>query len=94
MAQVMKEWGGRVVTMEINEEYAAQAARNFERWQVADAIDLIRGDTFQVLPQMRRSSISSFSTCSIPCIPNCWRFHSTFCIAEESLWPTIRWTSL
>jgi predicted O-methyltransferase YrrM len=79
MAQVMKEWGGRVVTMEINEEYAAQAARNFERWQVADAIDLIRGDAFQVLPQMRRSSISSFST---------------FCIAEESLWPTIRWTSL
>ena len=52
MAQVVKEWRGRVISLEFDETVAAQARRNFARAGVADTIDLVLGDARQLLPTM------------------------------------------
>lgn len=53
MAKAMQDWGGKVVTVEINPAFADQARKNFTRWGVSERIDLILGDAFEVLPKMR-----------------------------------------
>jgi predicted O-methyltransferase YrrM len=52
MAQIVKEWKGCIVTIEFDEKVAEYARKNFERWGVADVVELIIGDARTVLPVM------------------------------------------
>jgi len=52
MARVVKEWGGRVITIEFDEKVAEQAKKNFEFAGVSDVIELLIGDALELVPRM------------------------------------------
>ncbi|MFD1177320.1 O-methyltransferase [Paenibacillus puldeungensis] len=52
MAQVVKEYGGRITTIEYDDKIAKQAALNFDYAGVSDAIELKIGDAMQILPSL------------------------------------------
>lgn len=53
MARVVQTWQGKVLTVEMNDTYAAQARKNFARWNVADTIEVLHGDALTLLPEMK-----------------------------------------
>jgi predicted O-methyltransferase YrrM len=52
MAQMLREYGGRLTTLEYDPVVAAQARQNFIRTGVADWIDLRVGDACQIVPTL------------------------------------------
>lgn len=52
MAEMVKEYGGRITTVEYDERVAAQARENFVSAGVGDFIELKIGDAEQIIPQM------------------------------------------
>lgn len=52
MAQVMKQYGGKIVTIEIDKKIAAQAMKNFKREGVAGQIELKIGDARKIVAGM------------------------------------------
>ncbi len=52
MAQVVKVYGGKIFTVEFDEQVAAQARKNFERAGVSDCIELLVGDAQAIVPQL------------------------------------------
>jgi predicted O-methyltransferase YrrM len=52
MAQVVREYGGKIFTIEFDRQVAAQALKNFERAGMSDCIELIMGDAQEVVPRL------------------------------------------
>lgn len=52
--------GGKVVTVEVNPEYAEVARRNFEYAELADKIDIRVGAAMDVLPQLEKEGSHPF----------------------------------
>ena len=52
MAQIVREYGGKIFTIEFDEQVAVQACKNFERAGVSDCIELLIGDAQEVVPQL------------------------------------------
>jgi predicted O-methyltransferase YrrM len=52
MARVVRDYGGKITTVELDERVAEQARANFERSGVSDCIELLVGDACKLLPQL------------------------------------------
>jgi predicted O-methyltransferase YrrM len=52
MARVVRAYGGKIFTVEFDEQVAEQARKNFERAHVSDCIELLIGDAQEVMPQL------------------------------------------
>lgn len=52
MANVIKEYGGKITTIECHENVAEQAVKNFKRMGVAENIEVKVGDAQEILPQI------------------------------------------
>lgn len=52
MAQVVREYGGKISTVEFDRQVAEQAQKNFKRAGVSDCIELLIGDAQEVVPQL------------------------------------------
>ncbi len=52
MARVVKEYGGKITTIEYDEVTAEQAVKNFKREGVAENIEVKVGDAREILPQI------------------------------------------
>jgi predicted O-methyltransferase YrrM len=55
MARVVQTWQGKVLTVEMNDTYVAQAQKNFSRWNVADTVEILHGDALTLLPEMKET---------------------------------------
>lgn len=53
MAKIVKEYGGKIITIECDEKIAAQAKQNFINAGVADFIELKIGDAKEILPNIK-----------------------------------------
>lgn len=53
MAYMVKEYGGRITTIEYDEKVAAQAKKNFENAKVQEVIDLKIGDAGEIIPDLK-----------------------------------------
>jgi predicted O-methyltransferase YrrM len=105
MARVVKELGGKVVTIEYDEEVAEQARVNFERAGVSENIQLLRGDARILIPELQDSSFD-FIFLDVdkrlypPLLPHCVRLLTErgLLVAEDTLFPVIdldpQWHSL
>jgi len=51
-AKAVKEYGGKVTTIELDEKVAQQALKNFEAQGVAEIIDMKVGDACEILPKI------------------------------------------
>lgn len=56
LAKVAKEYGGKVISIEMNEEIIPVAESAFEREGVEDVVEIIRGDAKEVLAKMKDES--------------------------------------
>jgi caffeoyl-CoA O-methyltransferase len=52
MASIIKEYGGKITTIEYNKQSAAQAIKNFKRFGVEENIEVKIGDAQKILPQI------------------------------------------
>jgi predicted O-methyltransferase YrrM len=52
MAKVIKQYGGKIVTIEIDAEVARQAIKNFEREEVKEQIEVRIGDARTIISNM------------------------------------------
>lgn len=52
MATVVKEYGGKITTIESDENVAEQAIKNFKRSGVAEVIEVKTGDAQEIVPQI------------------------------------------
>lgn len=52
MAKVVREYGGKIFTVEFDKQVAEQALSNFDRTGVSDCIELLIGDAEEVVPQL------------------------------------------
>ena len=55
MANVAKEYGGKITTIEYSEQSARQAIKNFEHAGVAELIEVIIGDAKEIIPTLKES---------------------------------------
>jgi predicted O-methyltransferase YrrM len=52
MVNIAKEYGGKITTIEYDEQTAKQAIKNFQRAGVAEFIDVIIGDATEIIPTL------------------------------------------
>jgi predicted O-methyltransferase YrrM len=96
MAKAVKELGGRVVTIEYDEEVAQQAQVNFQRAGVSDNIQLLIGDARTLIPELQDGSFD-FIFLDVdkrlypPLLPHCVRLlkEKGLLVAEDTLFPVI-----
>lgn len=55
MAEIAKEYGGTITTIEYNEQSAQQAIKNFEQAGVAGLIEVKIGDAREIIPTLKES---------------------------------------
>jgi len=55
MANIAKEYGGKITTIEYNEQSANQAISNFKHAGVAELIEIIIGDAKEIIPTLKES---------------------------------------
>jgi predicted O-methyltransferase YrrM len=55
MAIIAKEYGGKITTIEYDEQSAKQAIKNFRHAGVAEFIDVIIGDAAEIIPTLTES---------------------------------------
>ncbi len=55
MANIAKEYGGTITTIEYNEQSAQQAIKNFEHAGVAELIEVKIGDAKEIIPTLKES---------------------------------------
>lgn len=53
MASVIKEYNGKIITIECNQQVAQQAVKNFERAGVAENIEVKIGDASEIIPKIQ-----------------------------------------
>jgi predicted O-methyltransferase YrrM len=96
MATVVEELGGRIVTIEYDEEVAEQARVNFDRAGVAPCIQLLIGDARAVMPELEDGSFD-FIFLDVDkrlypsLLPHCVRLlrDGGLLAAEDTLFPVI-----
>jgi predicted O-methyltransferase YrrM len=59
MATVVKEYGGKITTIEHDENVAEQAIKNFKREGVAETIEVKTGDAQKIIPQIESERFDS-----------------------------------
>jgi predicted O-methyltransferase YrrM len=95
MAQVVKAYDGKIITVEYDEQVAEQARKNFERADVSHWIDLIVGDAQVIVPQLQQRFDVIFLDVDkrlyVPLLPTCVRLLKTrgILLAEDTLFPVI-----
>lgn len=52
MAHIAKEYGGKITTIEFDEQSARQAMKNFQKADVAEYIEVIIGDAQEIIPTL------------------------------------------
>ena len=55
IANVVKEYGDKITTIEYNEQSAKQAIKNFKHAGVAELIEVIIGDAKEIIPTLKES---------------------------------------
>lgn len=53
IAMVLKEWKGKIITIELDPYIAQQARKNFERWGITEIVDIRIGDAMELLPDLK-----------------------------------------
>jgi len=95
MAQVMRENGGRITTIEFDEKVVKQAQINFERAGVADLIKIQIGDARVLVPQLQGTFDFIFQDVDKHLYPelfnDCVRLlkQGGLLVAEDTLFPVI-----
>lgn len=95
MAEMVKEYGGRITTVEYDERVAAQARENFVSAGVDDCIELKVGDAEQLIPQMEEKFDLIFQDVDKRLYPllldDCIRIlkKGGLLIAEDTLFPVL-----
>ena len=59
MATIVKEYGGKITTIEYDENVAEQAIKNFERFKVAENIEVKIGDAREILPRVESNEFDA-----------------------------------
>jgi predicted O-methyltransferase YrrM len=95
MAQIVREYGGKIFTVEFDEQVAEQARKNFERAGVSDCIELLIGDAQEVVPQLETGFDFVFLDVDkrlySKLLPNCVHLlrQGGILAAEDTLFPVI-----
>jgi predicted O-methyltransferase YrrM len=55
MANIVKEYGGKITTIEYDAQAAKQAIKNFQHAGVAEFIEVIIGDAIEIIPTLKES---------------------------------------
>jgi predicted O-methyltransferase YrrM len=63
MALEVKEYGGKITTIEFDENVASQAEQNFKNAGVDNTITLLKGDAMDIVAKTRRRIQYDFSGC-------------------------------
>jgi predicted O-methyltransferase YrrM len=97
MALAVKEFGGTVTTLEMDPEVAEVARKNFEREGVAENIEIVIGDAYEILPSIeteRYDVVFQDSTKrGYPLMLNdCLRIlkKGGLLLVDDTLWPVTR----
>lgn len=104
MAQAVKEYGGKITTIEFDEKVAEQAKLNFIHAGVDDVIDLKIGDAKEIIPGLKENFDFIFQDVDKKLYPllfdDCLRILKTggLLIAEDTLFPVLdleeKWNDL
>lgn len=95
MAQIVKEYGGKIITIEYDEKVAKQAKTNFINAGVEDTIELKIGDAKEIIPNLKDEFDLIFQDVDKRLYPllfnDCLRILKTggLLIAEDTLFPVI-----
>ncbi|MCD5415901.1 O-methyltransferase [Candidatus Bipolaricaulota bacterium] len=95
MAQVVKEYDGRIITVEFDEQVAGQARRNFEQAGVSDFVEVLMGDALKIVPQLEEGFDFIFLDVDkrlyAPLLAECVRLlkKGGLLVAEDTLFPVI-----
>lgn len=95
MAQTVKEYGGRITTVEYDERVAKQASLNFINAGVEDVIELKIGDAKEIIPNLKEEFDLIFQDVDKRLYPvlfnDCVRILKTggLLIAEDTLFPVL-----
>lgn len=97
MALAVKEFGGRVTTIESDPDVVEFAKKSFTRESVADSIEIIIGDAFEVLPEIESGSYDVVFQDSTKrgypkMLPDCIRIlrKGGLLLVDDTLWPVMR----
>ncbi|MFW9944713.1 MAG: O-methyltransferase [Candidatus Sifarchaeia archaeon] len=97
MALVVKEFGGTVTTLEMDPKVAEVARKNFEREGVADNIEIVIGDAYEILPGIASESydvvFQDSTKRGYPLMLNdCLRIlkKGGLLLVDDTLWPVTR----
>lgn len=104
MAFMLKEYGGKITTIEYDKTVAKQAMENFERAGVADCIEVLIGDALDIVPKLDQAYDMIFQDVDKHLYPklyeDCIRLlkPNGILLAEDTLFPVIdleeRWHDL
>jgi predicted O-methyltransferase YrrM len=97
MATIVKEYGGKITTIEYDENVAEQAIKNFERFGVAENIEVKIGDAREILPQIESNEFDAIfqdvgDKKLYPVLfDDCLRIlkHDGLLLAEDTLFPVM-----
>lgn len=95
MAQIVKEYGGQITTVEYDETVALQAKQNFINANVEEYIDLKLGNAKEILPSLQEKYDLIFQDADKKLYPllfnDCLRLLKAggLLIAEDTLFPVI-----
>lgn len=95
MAQMVKEYGGKIVTIEYDEKVALQAKENFVNAGIAEYVDLRIGDAREIIPNLEGEFDLVFQDVDKRLYPllfnDCLRLVKTggLFIAEDTLFPVM-----
>lgn len=95
MAQIVKDYGGKITTIEYDEKVAKQAKLNFINAGVEDVIELKIGDAKEIIPNLNEEFDLIFQDVDKRLYPllfnDCLRILNTggLLIAEDTLFPVL-----
>jgi predicted O-methyltransferase YrrM len=100
MAEATKEYNGKIITIEYDQQVAKQAIKNFERYGVAENVEVKIGDALEIVPRIREKFDLIFQDVGdkglYPILfDHCVRLlkHGGLLLAEDALHPIIEMNS-
>ncbi len=97
MALAVKEFGGKVTTLEMDSEVVEVAKRSFEREGVIDNIEILIGDAYEILPTIESGSFDVVFQDSTKrgyplMLGECLRIlrKGGLLLVDDTLWPVMR----
>ena len=97
MALAVKEFGGMVTTLEMDPEVVEVARKSFEREGVSDSIEIVIGDAYDILPDIKSESydvvFQDSTKRGYPLMLNdCLRIlkKGGLLLVDDTLWPVTR----